>query len=451
MKTVFRSLRTGPAGCRLYDGDVLIGEIRDLRLTQARFRRDGRTMIGTDVPLPLYWEQYIHHQHRERNAGSHGVVRILREEDDRLLLHCEGSSGAREAVSSFTVGWERRDDPAAYVMHAEALLSVPEGRNWAVAHNPHHGELEFCNLWPEGTFVTTGESKRYQCCCIVRGGETIRIAHHHLESADKHNIRMTSGDMFTWLLEDENPVVRIESDEVVHAGLCAYMWDAHFAYRMPGGSGDVVLPSGSARRARFSLYTIDRTEGAGILESAVPAESPELRTTPLYGEGLNRFSPSSVPVERNSWPWSTEVAAGDAGDVVFARDESAGYDDTHSLRIDARGNAVARWVATTLGPAFGGPPFVDRARHRLSARIRTHDVHGKASIALRLHREGVGDLFQLSEYEVFRSRPASAGTWDLIEVLTPPISPPPDRMHLLLEQEGTGTSWFDNVLYSQET
>ncbi len=451
MKNGFRCLRTGPAGCRLYDGDVLIGEILGLRLTQARFRRNGRVMIGSDVPLPLFWEQYINHQHSERNAGSHGVVRILREEDDRLLLHCEGSSGAREALSSFTVGWERGDDPASYVMHAEALLSVPEGNQWAVAHNPHHGELEFCNLWPEGTFAATGASKRYQCCCVVRSEGTIRIAHHHLESADKHNIHMNSGDIFTWLLEDENPVLRIDSDEVVQAGLCAYMWDAHFAYRMTAGPEDTFLRAGSARRARFSLYTINRTEGAKILESAVPAECPELRTTPLYEEGLNRFSSSAAPDEENFWPWSTEVTEGDEGTVLFARDESVGYDDTCSVRINAGENAVARWVATTLGPAFGGPPFVDRARHRLSARILTRDVRGKVSVALRLHREGVGDLFQLSDYEVFRSRPVSAGTWDLIEVITPPISPPPDRMHLLLEQEGTGTSWFDNVLYSQET
>jgi hypothetical protein len=451
MKNGFRCHKTGRTSCQLYDGDVLIGVISDLRLRDARFRRDGRVIIGPDVSLPLYWEQYMNHQHSERNAGSHGMIRILREEDDHLLLQCEGSSGSRDVVSTFTVGWDRADDPAAYVVRVEALLSVPEGRNWEVAYNPHHGELEFCNLWPEGTFVTTGLSKRYQCCCVVRGTGAVRIAHHHLETSDKHNILLNSGDTFTWLLEDENPVLRIESGEKVHAGLCAYMWDAHFAYRMPGGMKDMRLPSGSIRRARFALYTIDRAAGMQILESALPAESPELGTTPLYVPGVNRFSEKIGPDEQSVWPWSTELLRGHPEMVAFARDEAVGFDDTYSLRIGAKENVLARWVATTLGPAFGGTPFVDNARHHLSARILTRDVQGKISLALRLHREGVGDVFHLGDYETFRSPPRGESTWDLIEVMTPPISPPPDRMHLLLEQEGTGTSWFDNVLYRQET
>ncbi|MDH3252078.1 MAG: hypothetical protein OEM41_04750 [Ignavibacteria bacterium] len=392
----------------------------------------------------------MNHQHNERNAGSHGALHVLREEEDSLLLRCTGSSGSGDVSSSYIIAWERAKDPLAYVVQAEASLTVQEGRNWPVAYNPHHGELEFCNLWPEGTFVTTGGSKRYQCCCVVRGNTASRIAHHHLESSDKHDIQLNEGDMFTWLLEDENPVLRIESDQKVHAGLCAYMWDAHFAYRAENGKGEILLPSGSTYRARFSLFAIDRAEGKRILESAVPAESPELRTTPLYSPGMNRFSETGVPDEHSVWPWSTELPRGNSQTVVFARDEAIGFDDTRSLRISSQENATARWVATTLGPAFGGTPFRDNARHRLSARILTRELRGNVTVALRLHREGVGDVFRLEDYVMYHSPKVTESRWDQIEVTTPPISPPPDRIHLILEQEGTGTSWFDNVLYEQD-
>jgi hypothetical protein len=39
--------------------------------------------------------------------------------------------------------------------------------------------------------------------------------------------------------------------------------------------------------------------------------------------------------------------------------------------------------------------------------------------------------------------------WKAIEVTTPVIDSPPDRMHVLLEMDGKGTCWFDDVIFER--
>jgi hypothetical protein len=83
----------------------------------------------------------------------------------------------------------------------------------------------------------------------------------------------------------------------------------------------------------------------------------------------------------------------------------------------------------------------------LSARVKSEDLAGKALVALRMHREGREGLFDPSTYETHESPLTVRGDtpWTLLDLTTPPISPPPDRVHILLIQEGPGMTWFDNV------
>jgi hypothetical protein len=105
-----------------------------------------------------------------------------------------------------------------------------------------------------------------------------------------------------------------------------------------------------------------------------------------------------------------------------------------------------------LGPAYGEAPFRSGSRFRLSAFAKTRALRGSARIGLRLHRAGIGDVFDVADYETYYSETAVSGTseWTAITVMTPVIDPAPDRMHLLLEMEGTGTCWFDDVFFERD-
>jgi hypothetical protein len=184
----------------------------------------------------------------------------------------------------------------------------------------------------------------------------------------------------------------------------------------------------------------------------VRADATEAAQTPIYTDGINTFRETLLSLpgrEQTAWPWTFEVTSGDHALTLGTIDRTKGYDDTSSLRITSEVSGGGRWIATTLGPAFGAPPFADGKRYRLSAIACSSSLKGVARAGLRLHREGTPGLGDTRAYELYWTGRGCSGNapWTALDVITPPISPPPDRVHLLLDQEGEGTSWFDNVLF----
>lgn len=207
-----------------------------------------------------------------------------------------------------------------------------------------------------------------------------------------------------------------------------------------------------------------REEGCRLVDSAEVAFSPgpsgvpaasavqAASAVPAVVDGLHTFAVlcSDVP---EAWPWETALSEGDPRSVTFTLDRTTGYGDERSLRIEASSLVHARWMATAFGPSYRKAPFPDRARYRLEARVRTALTGGAANLAIRLHREGEPGLFDPGSYEVHRSAGEVRGTsdWSRLVLLTPPVSPPPDRLHILLELRGSGSCWFDNVQLTVES
>jgi hypothetical protein len=452
----FSAEKEGNASLNISDGRERVCEIRDLRLQNVRCRKGGRLLIGEEVPLPLYWEQYANHEHPERNSGSHGAVQIMEEGADRIVMECAGATRSGSVLSDYVVTIGRGTEPESYVFDLRAEFRVADDATWVVTHNPHHGELEFCNFWPDGAFVTDiRKSLRYEGCYVVRSNTIHAVPHHHLESPDKHNIRMQPGDRMVWLLEDENPCIELLSGGDVTAGVCAYMWDAHLAYRVCNGKEPSrTLLAGARYTASFRMTSLGREEGMRIAAAATQL-TMEAEDTPVIVEGVHTFSETFSNTNLRpdvAWPWETEVVSGNTHGVQFLLDREMGWDDSASLRLDSLHEACAQWKATALGPAFRQPPFEKGARYRLVAYVRCRLVTGNASIAIRLHREGEEGLFNPETYEIFRSPLNVSGQseWTRLDVITPPVNPVPDRVHLLLELNGAGSCWFDNVHFTRE-
>jgi hypothetical protein len=172
--------------------------------------------------------------------------------------------------------------------------------------------------------------------------------------------------------------------------------------------------------------------------------------TPVYTGSRHDFRATfrSTEIDRNTaWPWQQVVTRGRAAAVEFARDSRVGCGDCYSLRIRHRSSAHSAWQATTLGPAFGEPAFRRGGKLRLTVMIRTRGVRGRVRIALRVHRAGRGSVFDVAGYEVWSSAWLRGGDrdWGELRVETPRLAPAPDRVHLLLELDGTGRAWFDDV------
>jgi hypothetical protein len=442
--------KTGIADGRIFIGNRCVAEIAAMQLCSLRLAPGGTSILARDVPLPLYWRQYAHHEDPRRNAGSLARVDQIGANEGGLVLGCEGTNSEGEIISRFTLGFSGDRDSGRYSAEIHALLDVAPGKSWKVTHNPSHGELEFCNFWPEGTFRATGGKKSYSVCFVQRKGTVTLIPHTHIESSDKHNIPMHRGDRFGWLLEDENPVIEVLTEGETSAGLCAYMWDAHFGYRVCPVPGSILLEAGTRREARVRISLMGREEAAAIMAAGRAAVPPEDAVTPIYTEGINTFRETllSFPGREDAvWPWGFEVTKGDPVNTTGVLDSARGYDDARSLRIRSQGPGGGRWLATTLGPAFGGAPFLDGRRYHLSAVASSQSLDGVTRAGLRLHREGKPGLMDPQSYELYWTHRGISGNahWTGLELITPVISPPPDRMHILLDQDGEGTSWFDNV------
>jgi hypothetical protein len=448
--------QTGPASLIVRDDGEEICEIHQMRLRNVKLRPGGRRVIGDEVPLPLFWEQYANHEHPERNAGSHGTVRLLERMTDRVSVECIGATRSLDVSSYYALVISRVASPLSYIFEIQAALKVRDGRTWHVTPNPQHGEVEFCNFWPDGVYSSDSRTGNlYQGCFIIRPSGVTKIPHHHLESLDKHNIPLRQGDRVAWLLEEDNPCLELVLSEPVTAGICAYMWDAHLAYKVCREQVDYDIPGGTEFRAMFRLYGLNSLDAQRFYKSALTALSLETSRTPIITAGPNRFSDTLDSCNQdpaNVWPWENETIRGEVGAVHFSVDHSTGYDDRSALRIDALESSSALWKATALGPAYRMPAFQDGNRYRLTAYVKTDLVNGNAGIAIRLHRPGRSDLFDIATYEVYRcpGEVAEFSDWTHLEILTPPITPAPDRLHLLLELSGKGTCWFDNVGFTSQ-
>ena len=441
--------QTGPADLIVFDNGAIVAEIRRLKLTCARFRPGGRSLIGNVVPMPLYWMQYANHQDPERNAGSNGQVTLISSTPDAAVIECKGTTALGSCRSTFLVTIRGDQTSERYTYQVDAKLEVVAEKGWKVTSNPYQGEVEFANLWPDGVFSPEpSDPKLYEACYLITSSHTERIPHHHLESSDKHNIPMQEGDQFLWLGEDENPCLRLLTSGNITAGVCAYMWDTHFAFEICSEGKDVIVPCGAEFHARYELSSLSRVETLNTLRDGLNRPSPELALIPIVENGINRFAKTLNDVQgdlRFVWPWETE---GD-NKSSFMIDRSCGYDDLASARVGSIGRGRACWKATSLGPEYGHGPLPDHVRYKLTAFVKSSELTGSSTIAIRIHQENNGSVFDLSNYETFTSAGAVQGNadWTKLDVITPPISPAPDRLHLLLIQDGKGTSWFDNVLW----
>jgi hypothetical protein len=453
ISTYFNFIQTDESSAKIFDNEILIAEIQNLQLCNVRFQPKGTILIGDKVPMPLFWWQYANHEDPERNTGSNRTLRLVELHHDKVIFSCTSTNQSRSVLSKYTVILAMSKNDTSYVFHIRAKLTIPEGKKWLVTPNAAHGEVEFCNLWIQDSFTTKPKiQKRFQACFVQRQNEVVCLHHHHLETNDKHNCVLMRNQRLLWLLEDVNPVVELISDQTVHAGLCAYMWDAHFGYSICTDGRNKILSGKKEFVAEFRLYSLNRTIGVSVLKSSKHYQNHEIKQIPIYVDGLNSFSKTlddfTEDEQYNLWPWTFEVEDNSPGNGVGILDRIIGLSDSCSLKIENFQPVNSYWIVTSLGPAYGKDNYSDGVRFKLSSYVSTLELEGSADIAIRLHRANHGSVFELSNYEIFPSTQSVTGSreWTYLEITIPPITPAPDRVHLLLRQSGAGISWFDNVL-----
>ncbi|MDH7515854.1 MAG: hypothetical protein QHI48_08280 [Bacteroidota bacterium] len=434
---------------RIFYGKAPLADVRDLTLCNVRFRPAAEPVIGCEVPVPLYWRQYHGHEDPERSAASFARIERAYEFKNAVFIRITSENASRCILSETTLVVLHHPLVWSVEYIVDTRLSVQE-EGWVVTPHADHGDLEFLDLWPLGTFDASGTlPKRFTDCLVVKDATVVRIPHHHFETREKKRIPMRTGDMLVYVLEDVNPVVEVVAGEDIEAGICAYMWDVHFGVRVCRRREPRTVRPGETFRAAFRLFAIRRRDAAALLRYARHTPDPSLASTPVYREGMQSFDegPAKPDAASPEWPWSFEGGTESAEGTV---DRLEAFGQGASLAVHHPIACTSRWVAHSIGPAFGGEPFADGTAYRLTAMALLRDFHGTACVAFRLHRQGAEGLHDTASYERYEGTSAAKGKdWVPLYVETPPLSPPPDRLHLVLEAEGTGICRFDHVLFER--
>lgn len=439
---------TARDGGRVLHGRKCVAEVKQLALIHFVPQSGAESLVGAEVGVPFYWRQYGNHQDPERRMDFQRRLTLIEQTATTIRLRATGTTQSGSARSEYAITF-RIDARGRLRCEVEAVLTVPEGPGWLVTPHPHHGEAVFCTLWPSGVFSPDGRApKRFDSCLVEGGNQARRILHHHLESPDKQHICLSAGDRFAWGLEEVNPQLTIGAGTRAEAGVCAYMWDTHFALRVCRAKRDVLLPPGTVLRAAYTLEGKTRRQLVSTYRRATITSSGAAADTPMYRSGLHTFKETfrdAALAGNTAWPWQREIVEGRAADVIFARDTRVGCGDRYALKLQHRRAVQSRWLASTLGPAFGEPAFKRGVCLALNAMVKTTGT-AEARITLRWHRTGCGSVFDVTGYETWSSEwIAQEKDWIELLIETPPLRPAPDRVHLLLELKGRGTAWFDNV------
>lgn len=248
-----------------------------------------------------------------------------------------------------------------------------------------------------------------------------------------------------------------ETSANIWYSICWYFWDVHI-FAM-----DAVPPRGSAERFELSYSldfdTISPDEGKEIINSASENNWRELEEyqLPLFKRN-NTFDtlicdsiiPSDETAEHNIW-WASSYDC--------YRDDTVGYDDSYSVTIKREGNPVkpAAWNTFMWGPEVekDGEPIKNH-KYRLSAMVKTENCTGDVRIGYAT-RSNEGDFFYGTDTHNNDGTPITDGniSWHFTKAITGTndwtelsmeFIVTKRRNSILLEQNGSGQCWFDNVV-----
>jgi hypothetical protein len=211
-------------------------------------------------------------------------------------------------------------------------------------------------------------------------------------------------------------------------GICWWTWDPHF----------IVNRYDTTESLSYSvtIESLSAPEARGLVEQAKPIrfrKDPDYQVPTFYLDHTNDFR--ARVAKSSDWVW--ERTSTDA-----RLDREVGYDDRASATIQIEGEGRHAWYSRILWQ----DPWSQRpihGRYRLSAMVRTRGVQGQARIGI-MQADGPELLLYREPSPIFSYSQAITGDTEWQEYSFDFMAIWP-KLKVVLEQEGAGRSWFDNV------
>ncbi|MDP2984032.1 MAG: hypothetical protein Q8O92_11975 [Candidatus Latescibacter sp.] len=308
-------------------------------------------------------------------------------------------------------------------------------------------QFEFCDPWltgcpgPAVSFPGMWE-RRYQRFVYESGAGIVSLPINHFTTSLKGGIKLKPDGMFVTAYEpDGNPAIQFVGDTAEKSGIsiCWWGYDIHLGRTITTAEMDKPI------LAHFRVMNCPNDKAqAMVKEGKLPAwtpgewklgnEYPVYERVSGFARGLALDGVAEGRVD--PFPW-INIGNGTSWD------KTSGRRDSFSLKIDKKDSGLSRWQTYQGdGEGYFAEPFSLSKGFRVSCYVKTEGVSGAGStMAVQYH---VPNFTQ--EYPVITAKKLTGSNgWTKLDMEVGPAPELAGCLMIMLQQDGAGTTWFDDL------
>ena len=292
--------------------------------------------------------------------------------------------------------------------------------------------VEFPGMWRRGAHT--------HILCEKPDGTVHKMPLNHIGISSLSGAPVRPGGILVPVFEaGNNPAIEFVGDSAAgdHVGVCSWGYDVHLTAHL--SHEELYRPI----FRRFRIYLCPDDKARRLLDAAPPVPPQELcgmSELPLYERTTSFEKPCALneapPGPTDSWPWMPEGEG-------LSYEKSFGRSDKYSVKISRQTHGLSRWHMCYEGEGGWCEPWPDYIGCRVTGYVKTENVTGAgAGIALRWERYNLTGNYPYAHSERL------IGTHDWTPLSVALFGKHPDDCNafdISLMQDGTGTSWFDDL------
>lgn len=416
---------------RYFNGNPRPVNLRDLKLAPG-----GRPLVAG---VQLYWV----FQHRVLATTDLVGIQVAGQETDCLTLTVitrdPGSAATSRRVLTLTY------DPhiASYVYDFKCGLEIhsPE-----VLDSEAESHFEYCDPWyndvpgPTVSFPGMWKKRFSHLFAEAADGTVWQMPINHMATGiPKPRSIKRDGLLVLGCDEGSNPAFEFVGETADHAsfGVCNWGYDIHLiGHYTRDELYDPICPN-----FRIRLCPDEKVRQMQADAETVPPvvykgfeELPLYERSSSFSTGLRLNEPTSGATD--PWPW---LPVGEGLEWC----KNVGRSDTFSLKIAKDTPGPSEWIMDREGDGAWTEKWTPAVGFRVSAYIKTEGVQGRGScLAVRW------GVFNAPERYPYICSQKLTGTVDWTKVIVEIHGPPPpdsSAVYLILRQDGSGATWFDDL------
>lgn len=288
--------------------------------------------------------------------------------------------------------------------------------------------------------------KRYQSFVYEDKDGGVKIFPiNHFVTSYKGPFKLKQNGIFVTAYEpDGNPAIQLIGDTADKSSMSICWWGYDFHFTRSGSADELFAPI----NYHYSLFQCPDAVVKDFLKKGITTAMPDnefgpLKEYPIY-ERISSFDKGLRPdgfFKGDTDPFTWTVKGNGA-----EWDKTFGKTDKFSLKISKKETGLTRW-STMMGDGEGyfTEPWTPNNGFKISCWVKTDNVAGRGStLAIQYFVPNSPQRYPV----IAAKRITGTADWTKLEVEIGPNGPVPPEVgciSIYLQQDGSGTTWFDDL------